>query len=70
MPGSPLPRRGCESRPLLRVGFALGVPQSARSRRNGLQTSEGYKVGGLDPLWVPRPPRASPLGVPSAAAGP
>lgn len=44
MPGSPLPRRECESRPL-RVGFAFGAPRSARSRRNGLETLEGYKGG-------------------------
>lgn len=44
MPGSPLPRRECESRPL-RVGFAFGARRSARSRRNGLETLEGYKGG-------------------------
>lgn len=65
MPGSPLPRRECESRPLLRVGFALGVPRSAPSRRNGLETSEGYKVGvlthsGCPGLPGPRP-SVSPL---------
>ena len=70
MPGSPLPRRECESRPLLRVGFALGVPRSAWSRRNGLETSEGYKVGVLTHSGCPGLPGPRPSVSPLLRLGP
>ena len=52
------------------VGFALGVPRSARSRRNGLETSEGYKVGVLTQSGCPGLPGPRPSVSPLLRLGP